>query len=89
MEKATSIYKNTERLKQFKQVEELPHDEQMTVIKFVGLTYGTLRPNRPMLRKKARVAGAYILIKIFSGITSFSINVILLKELILIPVVYV
>lgn len=35
-EKAKATLKNAELLKQFKQVEELPDDEQMTVIKFVG-----------------------------------------------------
>jgi hypothetical protein len=33
---AKATLKNAELLKQFKQVEELPDDEQLTVIKFVG-----------------------------------------------------
>jgi len=36
-EKARATLKNAELLKQFKQVEELPYDDQMTVIKFVGV----------------------------------------------------
>jgi transcriptional regulator with XRE-family HTH domain len=35
-EKAKATLKNAELLKHFKQVEELPDDEQLTVIKFVG-----------------------------------------------------
>lgn len=35
-EKAQATLKNAELLQQFKQVEELPKDEQNTIIKFVG-----------------------------------------------------
>lgn len=35
-EKAMATLKNAELLKQFKQVEQLPEDEQNTVLKFLG-----------------------------------------------------
>lgn len=35
-EKAKATLKNNELLSQFKQVEQLPEEEQMTIIKFVG-----------------------------------------------------